>query len=95
MKMTEPNIISRLETIVDRISRVSGVEKIILFGSYAYGEPDEDSDIDLLVVMRTGRKPYERRLFFQELFTDRDFAMDLIVKTPKRSITEFPSEISF
>ena len=27
-----------------------GIEKIILFGSYAYGTPDKDSDIDLLVI---------------------------------------------
>ena len=31
-------------------------QKVILFGSYAYGKPNEDSDIDLLVVM-----PYEGR----------------------------------
>ncbi len=27
-----------------------GVEKIILFGSYAYGNPDDESDIDLLLI---------------------------------------------
>ena len=28
-------------------------DKIILFGSYAYGTPNEDSDVDLLVIMPT------------------------------------------
>lgn len=37
-----------LRIIVDRFRP----EKIILFGSYAYGEPDEHSDFDLLVVRR-------------------------------------------
>ena len=36
-------------------------EKIILFGSYAYGEPNQDSDIDLLVVVPHSDKPSHRR----------------------------------
>jgi len=35
--------------IVERLKPLNP-EKIILFGSYAYGEPDEESDIDLFVV---------------------------------------------
>jgi predicted nucleotidyltransferase len=31
-------------------------EKIILFGSYAYGNPTEDSDIDLLIIKETDKK---------------------------------------
>lgn len=40
-----------IQEIKNRI--VSGVhpEKIILFGSYAYGTPTKDSDVDLLVIM--------------------------------------------
>ena len=34
-----------------QIARQFRPEKIILFGSYAYGEPTEDSDVDLLVIM--------------------------------------------
>ena len=32
-------------------------EKVILFGSYAYGQPDEDSDVDLLVIKSLDRSP--------------------------------------
>jgi len=35
-------------------------EKIILFGSYAYGTPKTDSDVDLLIVKKTSKKPTER-----------------------------------
>ena len=35
--------------IVDRLKEINPI-KIILFGSYAYGKPDKDSDVDLLVV---------------------------------------------
>lgn len=36
-------------------------EQIILFGSYAYGEPTEDSDIDLLVIVTQSDEPRYRR----------------------------------
>jgi uncharacterized protein len=38
-----------LEEITD-ILKNEGAEKIILFGSYAYGNPDDDSDLDLMVI---------------------------------------------
>ena len=55
-------------------------EKIILFGSYAYGEPNEDSDVDLLVVM-PARNMIDQAVKIS-LAVDRPFALDLIVRTP-------------
>src|SRR6266852_6451703 len=55
-------------------------DRIILFGSYAYGTPHEDSDVDLLVVMPArsqGSQAYKIRLALCA-----PFAMDLIVRTP-------------
>lgn len=49
-----------LKEAIKRIIEQFHPEKIILFGSYAYGQPTTDSDIDLLVVMDTDMKPYER-----------------------------------
>ena len=40
-----------IEEIKDRIVSAVQPEKIILFGSYAYGTPTKDSDLDLLVIM--------------------------------------------
>jgi len=40
-----------IQNLADAIAAKFPVEKIILFGSYAYGTPTEDSDVDLLVVM--------------------------------------------
>ena len=40
-----------LTRYVSFISKMNGVKRIYLFGSYAYGEPTQDSDIDLLVVV--------------------------------------------
>jgi len=43
---------SEFDRYVEYISRMDGVLQIYLFGSYAYGEPTEYSDIDMLVVVR-------------------------------------------
>lgn len=43
------NISQIIDNITDTLKN-EGVEKIILFGSYAYGVPDEESDIDLLII---------------------------------------------
>ncbi len=42
-----------IERMVQRIVEQFHPEKVILFGSYAYGTPTEDSDVDLMVVMET------------------------------------------
>ena len=57
-------------------------EKIILFGSYAYGTPTPDSDVDLLVVMNTTATTTERYLFVCRLLRPRPFPVDILVKTP-------------
>ncbi len=41
-----------LEQITQKLAATLNPEQIILFGSYAYGEPNEDSDIDLMVIER-------------------------------------------
>jgi predicted nucleotidyltransferase len=56
-------------------------EKIILFGSYAYGTPNEDSDVDLLVIMSARDEPAQARRI--RLAVERCFPMDLIVRTPE------------
>ena len=56
-------------------------DKIILFGSYAYGKPHEDSDVDLLVIMPTWNELSKAAQI--DIKLDRTFSLDLIVRTPK------------
>jgi uncharacterized protein len=56
-------------------------DKIILFGSYAYGTPTEDSDVDLLVVMPT-RNQHDQSVRIRWRLTP-PFPLDLVVRTPK------------
>jgi predicted nucleotidyltransferase len=49
-----PNIpMSAIRRFARQIAERFQPQKIILFGSYAYGTPHEESDVDLLVVMPT------------------------------------------
>ena len=45
-----------LDEIAERLMPL-GIEKLILFGSYAHGQPTEDSDLDLLVVTEDETMP--------------------------------------
>ena len=68
--------------ITDKIVKALKPEKIFLFGSYAYGNPGKDSDIDLLIIMKSSERPAKRRTRVSRLFWDRPVPMDFIVKTP-------------
>src|SRR6516165_5600555 len=56
-------------------------DKIILFGSYAYGTPHADSDVDILVVM-PARNQIDQAVRI-DCAIDPPFPLDLIVRTPK------------
>lgn len=55
-------------------------EKIILFGSYAYGTPHADSDVDMLVIMPTRNQLDQAVRISLEI--DPPFPLDIIVRTP-------------
>jgi predicted nucleotidyltransferase len=61
-------------------------DKIILFGSYAYGTPTPDSDVDLLVVMPT-RSQLDQPAWIDDALEgegiEPGFPMDLLVRTPR------------
>jgi len=56
--MITPEIIAE---VTKRLVNVYHPEKIYLFGSYAWGTPDDDSDLDLLVVVRTSNEKSHKR----------------------------------
>lgn len=59
-------------------------EKIILFGSYAYGYPSKDSDLDLLIVKDINLPRYKRaREIRKYLWGITDIPKDIIVYTQK------------
>jgi len=62
------------------ISTLSGVLQIYLFGSYAYGEPEEYSDIDLLIVVEDNLDPIDTTVKINhKLVGKRTTPLDIIV----------------
>src|SRR6266542_1150786 len=78
-----PPVSTTLPQAIKRIVSELKPEKIILFGSYAYGNPTPDSDGDLLVIMDTKASYKERYLAVARLLRPRSFPVDIIVKTSK------------
>jgi len=74
-----------LQKIVDRIVKYYHPQKIILFGSYAYGHPDMDSDIDLLVIKNTSERFIERWVKVRNIASDttRKTSLETLVLTPE------------
>jgi predicted nucleotidyltransferase len=56
-------------------------QKIILFGSYAYGSPRPESDVDVLVVMKTSMREIQQGQQIRQ-FLNPLFGLDLLVYTP-------------
>jgi predicted nucleotidyltransferase len=72
-----------IQEIVQRIVACYAPQKVILFGSYAYGEPNEDSDLDFLVIMDTTLPPSERYVKLRQSLGPLDIPVDIFVLTPE------------
>jgi predicted nucleotidyltransferase len=59
-------------------------EKVILFGSYAYGSPRPDSDIDLLIIKKTSERFIDRWVNVRRILSDprRTVPLETLVLTP-------------
>ena len=79
-----PIAMEAIEAVVRRIVERFQPEKIILFGSYAYGRPTAESDVDLLVVMDTPLRSRQQRLEISRAISPRPFGIDIIVHTPRQ-----------
>jgi uncharacterized protein len=72
----------KILSFCNEIARRFRPKKIILFGSYAYGRPTEDSDVDLLVIMNRTRYRGERMSLRIRQAIPAGFPLDLLVRTP-------------
>ena len=76
---------AQIQAIVARIVAGYQPDRIILFGSYTYGTPTDDSDLDLLVVKSgIGPSRMERAVAVRHLLWAPDMVpMDILVRTPE------------
>lgn len=74
---------NQIQDLCEKIAQRFQPDKIILFGSHAYGHPSDDSDIDLLVIL-----PFEGRQTSQAIRILNSLnalvPLDLLVQTPNQ-----------
>lgn len=91
--MTSDQVNSIFNTIIQGYQP----DKIILFGSYARGEANDDSDLDLLIIKATDESKYKRSVRVRNLFNPQPCAMDILIYTPEEyeSLMKFKSLIPY
>lgn len=72
----------KIREIAQRIAIQYHPQKIILFGSYAYGNPNKDSDVDLCVIKETNKDRFEREQELRLLLFPAGLPLDILVFTP-------------
>jgi predicted nucleotidyltransferase len=77
------NVHQKIDKIVKRIVSEFHPLKIILFGSYARGAADFDSDVDLLIVMDMKGSKRKQAAKIDASLADRDIPLDLLVVSPQ------------
>ncbi len=75
--------INKIHACVQKVAEEFRPERIVLFGSYAYGKPTDDSDIDLLVVMDHKGRAVEQAAKIRSSIHST-FPIDVLVRSPRK-----------
>ena len=81
ISMTVTQIQSQIDSITKQLIQKYQPEKIILFGSAAFGQMSPDSDLDFFIV-KDDKKPAHERMTEVYRLIDKDIAADFLVYTP-------------
>ena len=74
---------SQIQAFSQQIVEQFQPDQIILFGSYAYGQPNQDSDVDLLVILPFEGLPVYKAIEIRKKLRPT-FSLDLIARTSKQ-----------
>lgn len=85
----------KISEIVKKIATGYNPDKIILFGSYASGNPNDDSDLDLFVIKDTDLPRPQRTVQVRKMLYGSMVPIDLIVYTPKEIDESKENRFSF
>lgn len=74
-----------IQNMVQKLITEYSPQKMILFGSYAYGTPGPDSDIDLLIIKETSERFIDRWVTVQRILTGShpSIPVEALVLTPQ------------
>jgi predicted nucleotidyltransferase len=73
----------QIQEYAQRLGEEFSPQRVILFGSYAYGQPTPDSDVDLLVIMSIEGNAVAKTVEIQ-LKLRPSFPLELLVRTPEK-----------
>src|SRR5205809_3089111 len=73
----------KIKTLTSQIAREFNPNRIILFGSYAYGQPSDHSDVDILVVLPFKGKAVRKAIEIRNRL-NAGMPLDLLVRTPEQ-----------
>jgi|ERR1051325_10016742 predicted nucleotidyltransferase len=85
----------RIKRYCEAIAREFKPERIILFGSYAYGRPTEDSDVDVMVILPRRRLRTRRPSLEIRRRISAGFPVDIVVREPREVAKRLRWEDSF
>ena len=77
--MNKSELESELKKLASKIKEITPATKIYLFGSYAYGTPNEDSDIDLCILTNENRRKLEILREIRRNVGDINYPLDILV----------------
>lgn len=77
------NVEKKLISITKKLVKEYQPEKVILFGSYAWGTPHTESDIDLFLIKKSSDRRIERERDVQRILWGSNMPIDTIVYTPQ------------
>lgn len=83
--VNDPKVKNVIMSFVEKLKENYAPEKIVLYGSFAYGSPDIDSDIDLLIIKDTDERPIDRRVAVRRMISGlrKGYPFSSIVVTPQ------------
>ncbi|MCK4357243.1 MAG: nucleotidyltransferase domain-containing protein [Candidatus Cloacimonetes bacterium] len=81
----DKNIRKIILRMVEKIKTEYQPERIVLFGSYSWGKPTRDSDVDLLIIKKTNERHIDRAVRVREIVDkeNRMVPLDIVVYTPQ------------
>ena len=93
-------IAARLEPYLQVLIKEFEPEQIILFGSYAYGQPDEHSDVDLLVIKQLHQSSLREALAIRKLWrpltrTKDRLSIELMLQSPEQHVERLAHNSGF
>jgi predicted nucleotidyltransferase len=77
--MNKSELESELKKLASKIKEITPATKIYLFGSYAYGTPNEDSDIDLCILTDENKRKLEILREIRRNVGDINYQLDILV----------------